>query len=350
MPVLSWRTPVIVLLMTSLLVPVIVGSGFFFPYVVPRNLFFRAVVEIGVTVVVLALAFGRKTLDLHDEPIFWSLVAFLAAATMSAFFSPASTHSFFGDFERMGGVWAWLHLVLFFLLLRTLRDENWGWILNAALAVSLFVSVGAIGQHSDVVSAARSSVDMVSSSTSTLGNSGLLAAYLLMNIAIAAYLATASIRYRLLYLAIAGVNLLALMYSANRSTIVGLLLASIVGGVIYSTLNVSSRKRWIVPSVAALLTVLITGITIVIREFPASAANRFAPTVLRRLALTNPAGSDESRTMQWRAALDGFRDRPLLGYGLENHNLVWGAHFDPGIYKIDTDIYDRTHNQFLEML
>src|SRR5439155_1508235 len=25
-------------------------------------------------------------------------------------------------------------------------------------------------------------------------------------------------------------------------------------------------------------------------------------------------------------------------------------HFDPGIYKIDTDIYDRTHNQFLEML
>ncbi len=336
--------------MVSLLVPVIVGSGFFFPYVVPRNLFFRAVVEIGVTVVVLALCFGRKTLDLHDEPIFWSLVAFLAAATMSAFFSPASTHSFFGDFERMGGVWAWLHLVLFFLLLRTLRDENWGWILNAALAVGLFVSVGAIGQHSEVVSAARSSAGMMASSTSTLGNSGLLAAYLLMNIAIAGYLATASRRYRLLYISTGGVNLLALIYSANRSTIIGLLLASIVAGVIYSTLSVSSRKKWIVPSVAAVLAVLITAITIGIREFPASGANRFAPTVLRRLALTNPAGSDESRTMQWRAALDGFRDRPLLGYGLENHNLVWGAHFDPGIYKIDTDIYDRTHNQFLEML
>jgi len=54
--------------------------------------------------------------------------------------------------------------------------------------------------------------------------------------------------------------------------------------------------------------------------------------------------------MQWRAAIDGFKDRPLLGYGLENHNLVWSAHFDPGIYKIDTDIYDRTHNQFLETL
>jgi len=46
----------------------------------------------------------------------------------------------------------------------------------------------------------------------------------------------------------------------------------------------------------------------------------------------------------------GFRDRPLLGYGPENHKLVWSAHFDPRIYAIDTDVYDRTHNQFLEML
>jgi O-antigen ligase/tetratricopeptide (TPR) repeat protein len=336
--------------MASLLVPVIIGSGFFFPYVVPRNLFFRAVVEIAVTIVVLALCFGRKTLDLHDEPIFWSLVAFLAAATMSAFFSPARTHSFFGDFERMGGVWAWLHLVLFFLLLRTLLDENWGWILNAALAVSLFVSVSTIAQHSAVVAAARSPVALISSSESTLGNSGLLAAYLLMNIAIAAYLATASVRFRLLYLVTAGVNLLAVMYAANRSTILGLLLGSLFGGVLYSTLNGSSRKKWIVPSATTALVVVVVAITVGIREFPASGASRFAPTVLQRLASTNPAGSDESRTMQWRAALDGFRDRPLLGYGLENHNLVWGAHFDPGIYKIDTDIYDRTHNQYLEML
>jgi O-antigen ligase/tetratricopeptide (TPR) repeat protein len=336
--------------MVSLLVPVIVGSGFFFPYVVPRNLFFRAVVEIGITLVVLALCFGRKSLDLHDEPIFWSLVAFLAAATLSAFFSPARTHSFFGDFERMGGVWAWLHLVLFFLLLRTLLDENWAWILNASLAVSLFVSFGAIAQYSQVLSSVRSPIHLIASSTSTLGNSGLLAAYLLMNIAIAGYLATTSVRYRLLYLSIAGVNLLALVYAANRSAILGLLLGSMVGGVIYATLNVQSRRKWIALSVAALLTLVIATVTVGIRKFPSSAVNRFAPAVLQRLASTNPAGSDESRTMQWRAAVEGFRDRPLLGYGLENHNLVWGAHFDPGIYKIDTDIFDRTHNQYLEVL
>src|SRR6266702_8821980 len=144
------------MLLASLLVPVIVGSGFFFPYVVPRNLFFRVVVELGITTLVLALCFGRNKLDLHDEPIFWSLVIFIASATLSAFFSPASTHSFFGDFERMGGVWAWLHLVFFFLLLRTLRDEDWSWILNGALVVSLVVSAIAVGQHFGLTTGAHS--------------------------------------------------------------------------------------------------------------------------------------------------------------------------------------------------
>src|SRR5437762_11604433 len=103
----SWRTAIIVLLAAAMLVPVIVGTGFFFPYVVPRNLYFRALVEIGTAILVLALCFGRKRLDWRGEPIFWALVAFLAAASLSAFFSPARMHSFFGDFDRMRCVCAW---------------------------------------------------------------------------------------------------------------------------------------------------------------------------------------------------------------------------------------------------
>ena len=331
----AWRTAIVALLVVSLLVPGIVLSDFFFPYVVPRNIFFRVVVEIATAAFVLSLCFGRKMLDLHDEPIFWSLVAFLAAASVSALFSPARMHSFFGDFERMGGIWAWLHLVLFFLLLRTLRDEDWGWILNAALAVGLFVSVSTIVQPSGL---------------STVGNTGLLAAYLLMNVGLAGYLASTNVRFRWLYLAAGAVNLIALVYAQNRSTVIGLVLGAIVAGVIFAALGTKSRRRWIAPSMAAALAVVVVGMSVAIKAFPTSGIARHAPTVLEKLALTNPAGPDVSRTMQWRAAIDGFKDRPLLGYGLENYDLVWSAHFDPGIYRLDTDIYDRTHNQFLETL
>jgi O-antigen ligase/tetratricopeptide (TPR) repeat protein len=340
LPELSWRTAIIALLLVSLLVPLVVGSDFFFPYVAPRNIFFRVIVEVGAAALVLALSFGRKALDLRSEPIFWSLVAFLAAASLSALLSPAPTHSFFGDFERMGGVWAWFHLALFFLLLRTLRDEDWNWILNGALLVSLVVGAIAIRQHFALGPA----------SSSTLGNSGLLAAYLLMNLALAGYLAATSVRYRKLYFLAGGANLLALIYAENRSTVIGLVLGAIVAGFIFATVAAASRKKWIALSAAAILAIVVAGLSLGIRAFPATAVIGHVPTVLQRLALTNPAGSDESRTMQWRAAIDGFKDRPLLGYGLENHNLVWSAYFDPGIYKIDTDIYDRTHNQLLETL
>src|SRR3954471_22874931 len=241
---LSWRTAVIVLLIAALLAPLIVGSDFFFPYVVPRNLYFRAVVELGIAALVLALSFGGRTLDLRDEPILLAFAAFIGALVLSAVFSPARAHSFFGDFERMGGVWAWLHLFLFFVLLRTLRDKDWRWILNAAVGVSLIVAGTAIEQHTAQALAAITSDAVTVPSAATFGNSGLLAAYLLISIAVAGYLATTSARYRLLYLTAAGVNLLALVYADNRSTILGLVLGALVGGVVYSLLGTTSRRRW----------------------------------------------------------------------------------------------------------
>jgi O-antigen ligase len=346
----NWRLVILLLLIASLLVPIIVPAGFFFPYVAPRNIFFRVVVELGSLALVWALCFGSEELDLRYEPIFWALVAFVGAALVSALFSPARNHSLFGDFERMGGVWAWLHLALFFLLLRALRDEEWSWVLNAALIVSIVVSVNAVFEHSTIAATARQSDSMLSASSSTVGNSGLLAAYLLFGIALAGYLATTSVRFRLLYLAAGGVNLLGLVYAENRSTVIGLALGAVTGSVIFSALRTSPRRRWIAPAAAITMALLVVGISAGIRAFPSGALTRWAPAVLQRLALTNPAGTDESRTMQWRAAIDGFKDRPLLGYGLENHNLVWSAHLDPGIYPMVTDVFDRTHNQYLELL
>jgi O-antigen ligase/tetratricopeptide (TPR) repeat protein len=346
LPEPSWRAVILALLVATLLVPVIVGSDFFFPYVVPRNLYFRVLVEIAITTLVVAMSLGRKKLDLRGEPILWALTAFVAAAFLSALSSPARMHSLFGDFERMGGVWAWLHLVLFFLLLRTLRDEDWPWMLNAALLVSLFVSVNAIVQHVEVAGTA----DITPPSMATIGNSGLLAAYLVMTIAIAAYLASTSVRFRLLYLSAGAVDVLGLLYAENRSTLIGLVLGSVVGAVIYATISTKSKKKWIVPAVAVGVAAIVFGLSAFIRVYPQSALAQRVPGVLERLAGTSAAGSDDSRLLQWRAAIEGFRDRPLLGYGIENHNIVWSRHFDPHIYSVVTDIFDRTHNQYLEVL
>lgn len=346
LPEPSWRAVILALLVATLFVPVIVSNSFFFPYVVPRNLYFRVLVEVAITTLVVAMSLGRKKLDLRGEPILWALTAFLAAAFVSALASPARMHSLFGDFERMGGVWAWLHLVLFFLLLRTLRDEDWPWILHAALAISLFVSVSAIVEHMEL----PRGLEITPPSIATIGNPGLLAAYLLMAIAIAGYLAAINVRFRLLYVAAGAVNILGLLYGENRSTLIGLVLGSLISTVVYATISAKSRKKWIAPTSAVGVAAMLFGMTVFMRSYPHSALTQRVPAVIQRLATTDPTGSDESRIMQWRAAIEGFRDRPVLGYGIENHNIVWGRHFDPAIYRIATDIFDRTHNQYLEVL
>ncbi|MGH7651983.1 MAG: O-antigen ligase family protein [Gemmatimonadaceae bacterium] len=345
----NWRLAILLFVLASLLVPLIVPSGFFFPYVFPRNIFFRVVIEAGTLALALAVCFGDSELDLRYEPIFWAIALFVATAFVSALFSPARDHSLYGDFERMGGVWAWLHLALFFLVLRTLRDKDWPWVMNSALIVSLIVSALTILEHSRLASSALASNSMLAASSGTVGNSGLLAAYLLFAIGIAAYLASTGPRLRFLYFAAAGIDLVAMAYAENRSTLIGLVAGTIVGSLIFGAIQ-TKRRKWLVPAAAVGFACLVAGAAAMIRAFPAGPVARNAPTVIQRLALTNPAGSDESRTMQWRAAIDGFKDRPILGYGLENHNLVWSAHLDPGIYRLDTDIYDRAHNQFLEIL
>ncbi len=345
----DWRMAILVLAMVSLLVPVIAPSGFFFPYVFPRNIFFRALVETGTLVLVWALCFGDDELDLRFEPIFWAVVAFVAAGLVSALFSPARDHSLFGDFERMGGVWAWLHLALFFLLLRALRDREWEWVLNSALAVSVFVSADAIWEHVQFMSAARATDTMLSASAATVGNSGLLAAYLLFALGIAGYLATTSTRLRPVYLGAALVNSFGLVYAENRSSVIGLVVGALAGSILFTILH-TRKRRWLAPSIAGGVAFVVFVGAAVIRVFPSSPLVRVTPTVVQRLALSNPSGVDESRLVQWSAAVAGFADRPLLGYGPENYNLVWSAHFNPAIYHLDTDIYDRTHNQYLEIL
>jgi O-antigen ligase len=347
---INWRTAILLLLMAALLVPVIIPSGFFFPYVVPRNIFFRAICETGVLILACALCFGGDEFDLRYEPIFWALVAFVVAALLSALFSTASNHSMFGDFERMGGVWSWVHLALFFLLLRTLRDREWIWVLNAALVVSLFVSVSAGIEHWQLAQAAAVSGKMVGPSASTIGNSGLLAAYLLFGLGVAGYLASTNVRFRLVYLAAGGINLMGLIYAENRSSIIGVVVGAIAGSTIFATLHKKSKRRWVAPAAATTLLAIIIVMLAGIRAFPTGVVTRTAPPVLRRLASTSFEGSDESRTMQWRAAIEGFKEHPLVGYGIENHDLVWSAHLDPRIYRIDTDVFDRTHNQYLEFL
>lgn len=338
-PELDWNVGVTALLGVALIAPVVVVSGTFFPYVVPRNVLFRVAVELAAAICFVEILIRDKRLRLRREYVLTALSVFLVTLTLSAIVSPARTHSFFGDFERMGGVWAWLHLVVFVFVLRTITDRSFAWVLHVALVVCVGASVHAIAER------VWSPRDLT-----LAGNAGLFAGYALLGIAVALYLAIGSRRYRPLYLAGAAIEVLALVLADNRSSVLGLLAGSVAGAAVLVAGRERKERRflplWITLGAAAFLASTIA----VVRLSGAGRLTSALPAVFGKIAATDFSGVDALRTMQWNAALAGFRDRPVFGFGPENYQLVWSAHFDPRSRDMGAEIFDRTHNQYLEIL
>jgi O-antigen ligase len=335
----AWQVLTILLLIIAVMAPLVVVSGMFFPYVVPRNILFRVAVELATSLVVIRIAIGRARLDLCSEHILTALSAFVAAMTISALVSPAMNHSLFGDFERMGGVWAWLHLLLFFFLLRTLDELYLHIVLYAAAAVSVAVAVHAI----------LGSCFTIAAPLTIIGNPGLLGGYLLMAIAICLWLARPPERSWWLVSGPIAILYGALLLAGNRSSVMGLAVGGLAGAVFIGFRGRGSR-RWIPLLLVAGVAAATIGLAAVGGKNRSGCVLGTAPTVLHRIAATNFQGADAARTIQWNAALAGFLDRPIVGYGPENHHLVWAAHFDPRSEKLGAEVFDRVHNQFLEIL
>ena len=60
----------------------------------------------------------------------------------------------------------------------------------------------------------------------------------------------------------------------------------------------------------------------------------------------------QTRFLSWKAGLEGFLERPILGWGFENFATAYNKNFDPVYYNfVKTDEYfDRAHNIIVELL
>ncbi|MCI0532880.1 O-antigen ligase family protein, partial [bacterium] len=95
---------------------------------------------------------------------------------------------------------------------------------------------------------------------------------------------------------------------------------------------------------AVLGIVILTGIFVGIRDTSFVKEN----TALNRLA-TISLDEGKSRFMIWNMAWEGFKERPILGWGQENFNYVFNTYYDPRMYTQE-QWFDRAHNVFFDWL
>src|SRR3989344_3553367 len=74
-----------------------------------------------------------------------------------------------------------------------------------------------------------------------------------------------------------------------------------------------------------------------------------SPVLSRFASINVEETTTKSRFMIWNMAMQGLKERPILGWGQESFNYVFNKYYDPGMYGQE-QWFDRTHNIIFDWL
>ncbi len=164
-----------------LFLPMVMNSEFFFPFVVPKNIFFRIAVEIIFASYLLLIYFKPEFFPRFNNVV-WAVLAFFGFTFISTFSGISVYLSFWGNYERMGGFFHYLHLLAYFLVLVNIirKRQDWHLFLSFSIFISTLMSFLAYAQWLEIPFLLQSSGGTRLSAT--IGNPTYLAAYLIFNL------------------------------------------------------------------------------------------------------------------------------------------------------------------------
>jgi O-antigen ligase/tetratricopeptide (TPR) repeat protein len=324
-------------------IPLIISNSLFFPFITGKNFTFRIIAEV-VFAAWIILACYEPSYRPKRSWLLGSFSVLLVVMFFANWFGESRSTAFWSNFERMEGYFALLHTWMYFLVAGSVLTTGklWNRFFNVTFASSLILTLYAFAQLSGNITINQGGWRL----DGTLGNSAYMAVYMLFNVFLALLMLvrTDSKNLRYVYAALTALFVYLLIQTATRGTILGL-----VGGlgVTATYIALFSKDHPKVRKVAGgglLAVVLIVGLFITFRE---SAFIQNNPYLGRVANITLSEGN--VRFKVWNMALEGFQERPLLGWGQSGFSTVFNKNYDPSIYFAES-WYDRVHNIFFDWL
>ena len=357
------RAALFVSLGLLLLTPFVVSTGTMFPFVVGKAVWSRALIEVAFALwALLALRHAA-----YRPPRAWLLVlaaAGLGVSVLSAAFGVSLQYSLWTSYERMQGVVDQAHWVaLAFVLASVVRGEGaWRMLLGAHAAagavVALIVIAGAAGL--EVPFYGELPGHDARRASGPFGNPTWLSVCMLANLGLAAAfcaraLARASGPHTLGWAILALLQLAGLVLAGSVGGFAGLIGAAAFAAFVFAWM-IRGRRRLIAVAVLLVLTAGTAGVGVRFldsepagilpvdgpaAQWPGAKALRYVGAV----DLKRP--SVQSRLAAWEAGLEGFAERPLLGWGPGNFNAVFGR-YGSG-YAATATPHDQAHGKLVEV-
>ncbi|MFH1552008.1 MAG: O-antigen ligase family protein, partial [bacterium] len=332
----------------------LVRSNYYFPFIVPKTLVFRVIVEI-LFLAFLGLAVLKKEYRPKINLVLVLFFLYLITVFLSSALAGTFQLSFWSNNERSEGLLLMVHLFLFLLVLSNFlrKIKDWMLLFEFSFLSSLLVSFIALGQYFNWSWLMESSGGV--RLASTLGNAGYVAGYLIFNIFFglilfffkeSKYLSWFKFYYILGIL----LQIFVVFNTLTRGGVIALSF-SIFALICYFVFYHSRGNKLIRNSgIAVLLLIIIfSGLLFSNREADWVKGNNL---LVRMASISSKAVTAQNRLMTWNSAYQGFKEKPILGYGYENFYQVFDKYFNPKIYRHAGSVvwFDRAHNMIFDRL
>lgn len=315
-----------------------------FPFVFSKLIFFQ--ILIGLTFpAYLLLAWMEPAYRPKKHPLYFAIIGYFAALLLSTVFSVDIFRSWWGNEERMNGLFTLLHFLAWLTMTTSLvtRWEQWRKLLNYEIGLAVFMAIVAMLQKIYPNILLFPAGDRVGG---LLDNPIYMGAYQIFNLFFIALLAIKDKRYsmRIWYGIAALFAVIAFLLAQSRGALIGLGVGITVFAIYYALFTAHRRVRIAVLSALGIL-MLGYGLAFAFRD---SAFIRETP--LGRL--THFDSSASTRLIAWQIAWDGFKERPLTGWGLDDFHILFNQHYNPKSLRFGPyeTWFDRSHNTVLDVL
>ncbi|MGI6374153.1 MAG: O-antigen ligase family protein [Patescibacteria group bacterium] len=319
-------------ILVSLMIIFFVFKDLLFPFITSKQLSFNILMEL-LLVVLVVLWLRYPAYRPKRSFITYGLLAYFLTILASCAVSVDISLSFWGDAERMLGLFHLAHFFIFYLIIitafRSWRD--WQVLFLSSVAVATVVSlIGLFGE----------------SPYSTIGNTAYVSAYLIFNLyfIILLFFRSSQKGARWLYLLPFGVLIAQFVRMKTSGAIIGFGLSLLI---LILLLGLAHQRRLLR---RLSLGVFVLAVAVLAFVFSQTQATWFQNSFLRNL--TSQKVTFQTRLVSWEAAIKDLPNHFLFGNGFGNYADTFDRHFDSRFYNYTTgDTYfDRAHNNVIEVL
>ncbi|MDO8669425.1 MAG: O-antigen ligase family protein [Candidatus Buchananbacteria bacterium] len=330
--------------------PLYLDSHLFFPFIITKTIAFNVAVEI-MFLAWLFLCFKDNNYKIKFNLAVVLMAVYILIIFISSLLGDNFYHSFWSNNERSEGILLLLHLFVFLLVLTNFfrQFKNWLYIFDIFLAASLLVSLYAIGQffHLSWLPESSGGIRLAG----TIGNAGYMAGYMIFGIffGLVLFFNRRNIYLKLYYAATIALEIFIVFNTYTRGGILALLFSGLLF-VLYILFYFFKNKALKIAGLVVIAIALL--LTILLFQNKDSSFVQNNQVLVRIASISTKTTTAQTRLMAWNSAFQGFKERPILGWGYENFYQPFDKYFNPNMYEDVGSVvwFDRAHNIIFDRL